>query len=55
MGTRRCTKDDPSIPWLCSCDECAQKAAGSWCGLMDRVYAGDISLQEARTLDEKKG
>lgn len=45
---RKCHKDDPRVPFLCSCDDCCRQAAARWHGLMDRVYAGEISLSEAQ-------
>ena len=47
---RRCHKDDPSVPFLCSCDDCSRAAARSWMGYMDRVMDGEISLDEAQRL-----
>ena len=47
---RKCYKDDPRVPFLCSCDDCSRAAARSWTGYMDRVFAGDITLSEAQRL-----
>jgi hypothetical protein len=47
---RRCTKDT-IFTFLCSCDDCSRAAAGAWHGYMDRVLAGDITLNEAQRMD----
>lgn len=49
---RECHKDNPRIPWLCSCNDCSRQAAARWHGLMDRVFDGDISLAEAQAVEE---
>ncbi len=46
---RECTKDT-EFRWLCSCDDCSRTAAAGWRGLMDRVRAGDLELDEAQRL-----
>jgi len=52
MSDRPCRKDDPNWDWPCSCDDCARQAAATWTGYMAEVLDGDITLEEAITLDE---
>jgi len=50
---RHLTERETRNQFLCSCDDCSRAAARSWNAKIDRVFAGDISLAEANSLQDR--